>query len=216
MSKRIYQRQIPLIIVSAIITIIIIEYFVVKYPPLTAVKTELDRWGSITYIFMFLFGYITLLVNHARRLMDPKRTRRTYLSGFLLGTVATFVILGLALPGGSYGLQYSNLYKYLVLYIGGGMYSAWAHHPYNSYRYLRFSSVQTGLFLIAWLFIVFRELSIIVVIYPPLYGVGTWIEQVVNASAQRASLAAAGVGTIILAIRALVTKEPGLIEMEVT
>jgi hypothetical protein len=202
--------------VSAIITIIIIEYFVVQYPPLTAAKVELQLWGSIVYIFVFLFGYITLIVNHARRLMDPKRTRRTYLSGFLIGAVAVFLILGLTLPGGSTGLQYSNLYKYVILYIGGGMYSAWAHHPYNCYRYLRFSTVQSTLFFITWLFLVFRELSVIVAVYPPIYGVGTWIEQVISASAERASLACAGVGTLILGIRALATKEPGLIEMEVT
>jgi hypothetical protein len=48
-----------------------------------------------------------------------------------------------------------------------------------------------------------------------LYEVGTWIEQVVNGSVQRAALGAAGVGTLILGIRALVGKEPGLIEMEI-
>jgi len=220
-TRRIYQRQIPIILVSAIATLIIIEYFTVPPKAVTpyevtvrAAKDELGLWSSIVYNFVLAFGYLTLVVNHGRRVMEAKRSRRTYLSALLLGAVVAFLILGFASPGGFTGAQYTDLYKYLVIYAGAGMYSAWVHHPYNCYRYFRFTSTYSTLFFITWLFVVFRELPVIVSIYPPLYDVGTWIETVVNASAQRAALAAAGVGTIILGVRGLVGKEPGLIEME--
>jgi len=101
------------------------------------------------------------------------------------------------------------------MYAGAGMYSAWIHHPYNCYLLLQVHFSLLSLVLLTWLFVVFRELPVFVAIYPPLYEVGTWIEQVVNGSVQRAALGAAGVGTLILGIRALVGKEPGLIEMEI-
>ncbi|MCJ7608835.1 hypothetical protein MUP00_04095 [Candidatus Bathyarchaeota archaeon] len=217
-SRRSYQRQIPLILVSAIATIIIVYYFVPALPtahPYKLVYDELLQWGPITSSFITLFGYLTMVVNHGRRVMNAQRNRTSYLSAILLGATVTFLILGIALPGGFAGIQYTTLYKYLVMYAGAGMYSAWIHHPYNCYRYFRFTSAYSALFFLTWLFVVFRELPVFVAIYPPLYEVGTWIEQVVNGSVQRAALGAAGVGTLILGIRALVGKEPGLIEMEI-
>jgi hypothetical protein len=215
MSSRIYQRQIPIIITSAIIAIIAIEYFAPQVPALTTTKEELQLWASIIFSFVMLFGYVTLLMNHVRQATTEKRTVRKYLIMILLAVVVIFVILGLTLEGGPSGVQYSVLYKYLALYIAGGMYTAWAHHPYNAYRFIKVTSPASTIFLITWLFLVFRELSVIVFAFPPLYDVGTWIEQVINASAQRVSLACAGVGQLILGIRALVGKEPGLIETEV-
>jgi hypothetical protein len=215
-SRRLYQRQIPLILVSALITIIVVQYFVPPYAPLTAAKDELGLWGSIIYTFVLLFGYIALIMSNVRRVMDPNRSRRTYLSVLWLGALAAYIVLGLVLQGGSTGSQYKMLYMYIALYAGAGMNASWIIHSYNSYRYLRFSSVATSLFLLAFVFVVCRELSVMVAVYPPLYDIGSWIEQVVNGPAQSASLACAGVGTLILATRALVGKEPGLIEMEVT
>jgi len=216
MSRRLYQRQVPVFLVSVLTTIIVMEYFVVRYPPLTAVKDELLLWGAITYSFVMLFGYTMLVLSHARQVMERKRGRSVYLSGIKLGALGAFLLLGLLSPGGADGSQYRTLYAYIVGYAGAGMYSAWVHHPYNVYRFFRLTSIQSTIMFLTWLFLVFRELSVIVAVYPPLYDIGTWIEAVPNAAAQRAALAAAGVGTLILGVRAIVGKEPGLIEMEVT
>jgi hypothetical protein len=207
---------VPVFLVSVLTTVIVIEYFVVKYPPLTAAKDELLLWGAIIYSFVMLFGYTMLILHHLRQMRERGRGRLAYLSGIKLGTLGAFVLLGLLSPGGADGSQYRTLYSYIVGYAAAGMYTAWVHHPYNVYRFFRPTSVQSTIMFLTWLFLVFRELSVIVAVYPPLYDIGTWIESVPNAAAQRAALAAAGVGTLILGVRAIVGKEPGLIEMEVS
>jgi len=216
LSRRIYQRQVPIFLVSVLTTVIVIEYFVVPYPPLKAVREELTLWASIIFNFAAIFGYTTLVLNHARQIIERKRARPFYSSAVKLGTLAAFGLLGLLSPGGAAGSQYTTLYMYIVGYAAAGMYTAWVHHPYNVYRFFRLSSVQSTIMFLAWLFTVFRELSVIIAIYPPLYDIGTWVEAVPNTAVQRAALAAAGVGTLILGVRAIVGKEPGLIEMEVT
>ena len=50
---------------------------------------------------------------------------------------------------------------------------------------------------------------------PALGPVGLWIAQVPHAAAHRAGLIGAAVGAIIVGIRALVWKEPGLMEVEI-
>jgi hypothetical protein len=178
------------------------------------VNSELLQWGTVASGFVMLFGYLTLLANHGRRVMESQRSRTSYVSGLLLGVIAVFVILGLALPGGYSGANYTTLYQYLIMYAGAGLYSAWIHHPYNCYRYFRFTSTYSAIFFITWLFVIFRDIPIIVAIAPPTYNIATWIEQVVAASANWTALGVAGVGTLVLGVRALIGKEPGLMEME--
>jgi len=221
MSKRTYQRQIPLFIVSLVGAIFIAEYFTanpeLKPPiksPLTPLTSELTAWGTIIYAFTLLFGYVGLLRYQARRVQQRKTTRLAVLGGTCIGAAAVFTILGIVLPGGITGSQFRMWYTYIVTFAGGGMYTAWVHHPYNSYRYFRLTSIESAMMFLSWILICLRELSMFVAIWEPFYAIGTWIEGVPNTAVQRAALAAYGIGSLVLALRALVWKEPGLVEME--
>jgi hypothetical protein len=219
MSKRTYQRQIPLFIVSVVGAIFIAEYFTGNpeakvASPLTPLTAELSLWGTIIYAFTLLFGYVGLLRYQARRVQQRKTTRLAVLGGTCIGAATIFTILGIVSPGGITGSQYQLWYTYIVAYAGGGMYTAWVHHPYNSYRYFRLTSIESATMFLCWILICLRELSMFVAIWEPFYAIGTWVEGVPNTAVQRAALAAYGVGAIVLALRALVWKEPGLVEME--
>lgn len=135
------------------------------------------------------------------------------MSATCLGTALIYTLVALG-TGGTTSVTFRFWYTFIIAYAAGGMYTAWVHHPYNSYRYFRFTSVESGLMFLAWLFISFRELSSIVAVWPPFYDIGTWIEGVPNTAAQRAMLATTGLGAIVLGIRALVGREPGMIEVE--
>lgn len=220
-SRRVYQRQIPLFIVSVVAAIFMAEYFTgnpeltppVK-SPLTPVTAELSLWGTIIYAFTLLFGYVGLLRYQARRVQQRKTTKLAVLGGTCIGAAAVFSILGIVLPGGITGSQFRMWYTYIVAFAGGGMYTAWVHHPYNSYRYFRLTSIESATMFLTWILIVLRELSMFVAIWEPFYAIGTWVEGVPNTAVQRAALAAYAVGSMVLALRALVWKEPGLVEME--
>jgi len=68
--------------------------------------------------------------------------------------------------------------------------------------------------LLAWLLTYMRELSFFVFIFPPMALIGDWIEMFPFAAASRALLLSTAVGACIIAARALLGREPGLIDME--
>jgi heme/copper-type cytochrome/quinol oxidase subunit 4 len=212
-SKRVYQRQIPIILISFISSIIIIEYFA-NIPFITAIKNELVSWPSAIYAFTLLFGYLSLILNLFYRLMQRKRDKVMYTSGIKLGVIAVFVFLGLLVPGGIEGSLFSTLYKYIVSYPALALETNWILFCFYAYRYLRVSSRYTIMMLIAFMGTLLRELPVLVSIYPPSYDIGAWIAAIPASAAQRAALAATGIGILILVVRAIVRKEPGLIEVE--
>lgn len=218
LSKLFYQRTIPTFIVSIVAGIFIVEYFLPENPPLVTLTTELTLWGTIIYSCSLLYGIIILVMLMIRRAETRRSgkftgTRAVIMSATCLGTIVVFTLIALV-TGSTTNPDFQFWYTYVVAYAAGGFYSAWVHHPYNSYRYFRFSSIESSLMFITWLFISFRELSSIVAIWPPFYDIGTWIEGVPNTAAQRAMLATTGLGAIVLGVRAIVGKEPGMIEVE--
>jgi hypothetical protein len=75
--------------------------------------------------------------------------------------------------------------------------------------------LEAAVMVIAVLFSMFRNSTLLVYFWPPFYDVGVWIETVIATTVIRAFVTAAAVGTVVLTIRALVGREPGLIELEV-
>jgi hypothetical protein len=218
MSKIVYQRTLPTFIVSIIAGIFIVEYFAPTFVPLQDLTTELTLWGTILYSCSLLYGIVILIMTMLRRAQQRRSGKFTgwravAMSATCLGTALIYTLIALG-TGGTTSVTFRFWYTFIIAYAAGGMYTAWVHHPYNSYRYFRFNSVESGLMFLCWLFISFRELSSIVAVWPPFYDIGTWIEGVPNTAAQRAMLATTGLGAIVLGIRALVGREPGMIEVE--
>jgi hypothetical protein len=59
-------------------------------------------------------------------------------------------------------------------------------------------------------------LTVITANAPIIFTIGDWARTVPYAAVQQAASAAAGVGGILLGVRAHIGKEPGLVEMEIT
>jgi hypothetical protein len=199
---------------SVIAGIFIIEYFVPAGTVFSDITSELSLWGSTITSLVLIYGYTALALMLMRRLQARKTVKYTINAAVTLGWAAIFLIFGLALPGGTSGDTYQLLYLYLVAYAGGGQNASWIHHPYNAYRYFRFTSIEATTMFLSFLALVCRELSALVAIFPPFYQIGSWVESVPNAAVQRVVLMTSAVGACILAVRALVGKEPGLIEAE--
>ncbi|MEM2921703.1 MAG: hypothetical protein QXF26_05230 [Candidatus Bathyarchaeia archaeon] len=104
-SKRTYQRQIPLFLISLIAAILIIEYFAVPYQPLKALKDELTLWGVILTAMTLLYAQVTLLLGHIRRVVERKEVRRQIIeSGIFIASFLFFAALALSHPATIYTL----------------------------------------------------------------------------------------------------------------
>ena len=60
----------------------------------------------------------------------------------------------------------------------------------------------------------FRSIALITYNVPLTFTIAEWIEKVAYSTTARAITIVSAIGTLILAVRALVGKEPGIIEME--
>jgi hypothetical protein len=89
------------------------------------------------------------------------------------------------------------------------------HHAFWTFRlFAAVSSFESTVLFLTWLLTYLRELSLPVYLFPPMALIGDWIELYAFAAASRALLLSTAIGACIIAARALVGREPGLVDME--
>jgi len=218
MSKRIYQRSIPIFLISVIATFMVVNYFIALPTFANEIVNELYLWGIIITTVVKLYGFAILLGFTLKALVDRKsELKKRYHSGVLIASFCAYLILGLITPNRELGPFFRSIYIPTLARVGGAV---WAGGNIKGIIYgtkYTFSRVRTftgGLFFITWLLITARDTSALVGFFPPFLTVGNWITNVPVAAGYRASFIAMGVGTIVLGLRAIVGKEQGLIEME--
>jgi uncharacterized membrane protein len=217
MSRRIYQRQIPLFLIAVLAGIFIVEYFLVPIGPLTALKDELLAWGVNMSAVAILFGQIMLILWHGRVLMARKETpRRLFESGVFAAGFIAFGLLALSDPRTISGDLFTMLYLAFVMKFSQGIGSCgWPAQVNAVFRMFKVTSLETltisTVYVVTWL----RYLTAFTAFVPIIIPVVDWIITVPHAAAQRAGLIGAAVGAIVIGIRALVGREPGLMEYEV-
>jgi len=217
-SKRLYQRQIPIFLVSFIIAVMLVQYIVVN-PTIEEVRKEMLLWANIVSLIVWLFANVVLILNNSRRVLRAKEDRRLwYESILILASTAFFLLLALSNPAQmEKNTNYVTVYKVLIgaIYLGIEA-TALTYQNYNIIRRLstqRLTPEVVVLVLccvIQWL----RGMTVITYNYPQVFAVAEWVEKVAYSSATRAATVVLAVGSLILAIRALVGREPGIIEME--
>lgn len=218
MSKRIYHMRIPIFIVSALAAFFIVQYFAAYNTPMADLNNEILLWSTIIASLAGLYGTTILVLMHVRRLSEgrdlPGYRRNVFRSGSLLGMALVLMAIALVYPG----LQNGDVFQFWYLAIPGmaavASQMAWVFHAHAPIRVFRITSIETAIFFASWLFVCTGELTVLVVVWPPFATIDNWIRTVVNPTGERASIAAAAVGAMVLAVRTLGMKEPGLIEME--
>jgi hypothetical protein len=215
MTRRAYQRIIPTFLVSVLAGILLIMYFFVpsNKDPITP---EITQWGAIVTSASFIFGYLSIPLLHVRRLLARKADPK-----MLFGSAVCLVSLGIMLainylsPGGQSGVLYSTWNLYMIGFVNNGMRADWAWHPFTSFRVMKITAVESGFFVTSFVLAVLSQLPMVTYLAPIFGTIGDWIQYVPTNAAQRAGLACSGVSSIVLFVRAMVGKEPGLIEVEV-
>jgi hypothetical protein len=215
-TRRTYQRTIPVFLVSILVGIFLVEYFF-AYEPLTTLTDELSLWGVIITNGTVLFGSVALIIIKGRSLFArPKTTKEVFDLVVFLGVVALFVILGLVDPQGINGELFLMLYTPTLsmmsttLWTNAHLYYTWAVIQ----RLVRVRTLEILVLAVSCVFLIFYNTPATIAVIPQFHPIGEWIVTVLNKAVQRATAATIAVGGIVTVLRALVGKEPGLIEME--
>lgn len=214
-TKSTYQRTVPTFLVSIFAGILLIHYFAPSTTEFNSVQAEITQWGTILTALAFIYGYISILMIHARRLILRKATGRE-LFGSIIVFVSFLAIMAIFffVPGGIESSFSATWQFYLLSFATTSVVIDWAFHPFACVRMFRVTSIEAAVMFVSWLFACLSQLSAWTLYIPALGPMGDWIGAIPMTATQRAALACTAVSSIVLAVRALVGKEPGLIEVE--
>ena len=221
-SKSLYQRTIPVFLIAVVAGIFIVEFFLVPIDPLTTVTDELLVWGVNMSAVAIIYGQVMLILRYVRLAIRPSSQQkgdRSILFDsaiFFIGFIG-FGILALSDPKDISGDLFTVLYLAFVMKFAQGIGSAgWPAQVNAVFRVFRVTSLETltiaAVYIIVWL----RYLTLVTFYVPGIAAIENYIKIVLHPSAQRAGLIGAAIGGLIVGVRALIGREPGLMEYEVT
>lgn len=220
MSRRFYQRIVPLFLIAFFTGLLMVQYFV-RYQPLKDAVDEMNRWGNIISGFAMLMASIYLISANGRALsrgLGKGSFRAAFPGAAFLLVYVVLVVIALSDPKLASGNLFSIVNTPITtalfqsMYFSGELMATWmVLVRLGSMRRLEGYALFAGWFLSSLV-----QLNFLFALYPQLINLSNWISLVMFASVMRAVVGAAGVGACILALRVLVGKEPGLVEMEAT
>jgi len=218
-QTKIYRRTIPVFVVSFFMAITLADYYQPKMPIISPLTTTFLAWASMIALLQLAFGYATLVRLHGTRLAGMGATgwtRPIFKSIVVLATFVIFLIIGAMDPRTSNSATFVFWYSNLVSMAGVGATLEWISHYSSPARMFKITSLESATMFVTWLLCCLREMPSVVVYVSQFEQIGDWIMKVPYMASNRGVMIAAGVGIVILSVRALIGQEPGLIEMEVT
>jgi len=190
-----------LLIVAVVLTL---DYFI-KDATLRAVATDMSNWAVVVGAFALGLGAYSLVVRHSRAIIQ-RRTTWPY-SVLLLGTMVVFIGLGL-FTGSVSSPQYNWIYTLIVQPLSSALYGMNAFFIASaSYRAFRARSIESGLLLVAAIFLMFLNAPIGGVIHPVLPQIGKIIWDLSGATGMRVILIGIGIGTLAIGLRIIIGQE---------
>jgi hypothetical protein len=219
LTKRLYQRDIPIFITSFVIAVLLIQYFVV-IQPVDILRGAMLSWANIISLMIWLYANAVLIIVHTRRISAGSKERRRdfFESIIILGTFLFFIVIALSDPA---NLDRSYIYTLIYAQFAGDIFVATeavavTHTAYNIWKRVSQSRFTPEILVLIFVFVTMwlRDIIFVTFYVPQLKMFGDWVEAVPYLTVNRAITLTTAIGTLIVAIRALVGKEPGIIEME--
>jgi hypothetical protein len=202
-----YRRELPIIIVAAISTLFIVEYFFSVPASVTSVVTELKFWGTILSAFAFFLGVIITV-----RVQIHHVTRRTPDKWYMSLWTLTVAVIGTAI-GLIYGQNHANfqwLYSNIIMPLWLAMTSTTGFFISSAaYRAFRARTVEASFLLLSGCLVILRNAPLFVSFWGGFTGVGNWIMDVVASGAVRGITIGVAIGSIAIGIRTILGYETG-------
>lgn len=218
-SKRLYQRQLPLFLVSAVSAFVVLEYFVgYKGSPVTAVKDELLLWASTMTYPISLFAYTTMVLGAAHRMRERTKPGASYRGAVYFGSLVFFGALCLSSPALLNGELFASIMAFTATFVGNFINITIIPMMIvvTLRMFMNTRSLDGFAFMVVFLAVyILERTTIFTVLWPDARIIGKWIDDIPVAGSQTGIIMVAAVSAIILDLRALVGKEPGTVELEV-
>ena len=217
-GKSLYTKTFPLMLVSGIILLNIFGYyFGAAVPVLKTLSSTTKSWSSIITSWVLIYTYVVLLVWHVRRLTRGQQTigRRAFVESLcMVGIFVAILLYGLGTAGVNAASDSNFILIMSYLAFAGRSSQHWLHDGYASFRRVLAVNLDTAVFLIAYLSGMAYQIPAIQAVLPQIETIAVWFEDVPAKAVQRGGFISMAMFGMMMVIRALTLKEPGLIELE--
>jgi hypothetical protein len=217
-SRRLYQRVLPLFTVSLFVGVFIGQT-VIDWEPWNFVYTVLQETQGMVVLMVQIFAAFILYYGKVRSLTRYRTEERTLLvRNITILVFAAFLSWFFWSTGGHESVQASAVVPIIqgscqrgLFFARYGMMYYWVLRRFSEFR-----TIDRIAQLFMWFLLAIRGTNAIIVPYPFLIDAIDWVRFTLYNGALMGVLFTVACGAIIISIRALLGREPGLIEMEVT
>lgn len=217
-SRRIYQRIGPLF-VCAVFVGVFIGQEMIAFEPLKFVYDTFQKTQGMVVLMVQVFAAFILYYGKIRSLTRWRTEERTLLiRNIVILAFAGFLSWFFWSTGGHESLQASAIVPIIQGSCQRGLFLARYGMMYYWVlrRFSEFRTIDRIAQLAMWFLLAIRGTNAIIVPYPYLIEVIDWVRFTLYTGALDGVLFTVACGAIIISIRSLIGREPGLIEMEVT
>ena len=217
-SRRLYQRILPLFVCSLFVGVFIGQT-VIDWEPWDFVYTVFQETQGMVVLMVQIFAAFILYYGKVRSITRYRTEERTLLvRNITILVFAAFLSWFFWSTGGHESVQASAVVPIIqgscqrgLFFARYGMMYYWVLRRFSEFRTID-RIAQLGM----WFLIAIRGTNAIIVPYPFLIEAIDWVRFTLYTGALNGVLFTVACGAIIISIRALLGREPGLIEMEVT
>lgn len=207
MDPELYQRKIPLFIVSFLGVWMIAEWFFEPLKPLMPITDTIRTFATIIAAASWGVGNAVLVIAHARRIY--KRMTRPHWAYSVIFQICFWMMLIAGITQGSQGKTFQWLYNVIIAPAHRALYSTTAFYITTAgYRVFRFRNLDAAILLICGMFVLWGVLPLFTGAMPILGKIGTWISDVLAVACYRAFVIGVALGIIGLALRIFLHKHP--------
>ncbi len=219
MSKRLYQRMGALFVCSLFVGVYIGNSFI-SWEPLQYVYNSFQTGYGMVKNVVELYAALILYLGAARMMINYKSYSRTFVvrgATIIIFSVmlATFFLSQPLYHESGASSTVNNVLQgsctYGLFLARYGMMYYWLLR-----RFCEFRSIDRIAQLAIWFLWTWRDMPILVQTLPGIDTVVDWLRVTLYAGALRGVLVTVAVGSFILSLRALIGREPGLIEAEIS
>ena len=218
MSRKVYRTSIPYAFLVGAIILTILDW-TFDFAPFNTAKSLMTQWGTLIGGFLMVLAVATLLRHYTQKIMRMEtKTMEFWYAITLWGGFLVFFLSSLLLPDGRNNPLYIYLFDNIISPFNLAQYRGimMAYTVLAAYYALKMSSLETTVFMSSGIIWLMRQIPLGVYLVPQVAQIGDWISTVPNTAGARGAGVAIAIGGLIMGMRVLVGKEPGLVEEDVS
>lgn len=195
------KTTLPVIIMTTIALVMILDFFVADNPALAFIKQSalvMRSWGIVIAAFAMALGAVNLLRRHSRTIV--RREADAFFSILLVGSMIVMIVVGIGF--GTTGPAYDFMFSNILSPASATMYASIAFYIVTAaYRSFSARNLEGWLLLLTAVIVMLGKAPIGSVISGFFPVASAWIQDVPNTAGMRAIMMGAALGVVSSAIK---------------